>query len=1521
MTATTAIIEKEPSELTESDFASLTDWQRQLDRKKEILTDVDAKIIALVEDDEELEGEVLEAEEIQERISQQAAQIDRILRLYRRTHPDPNIAVAGVTLPQFPPLEANSESSPSSETGSILAADDPPNTSRNSELPGIVTSPVITHPATRVVTSAESHEITHTSSRVVTSPESHEMMHPTSHIFTSPESLGITHPTSHVVTRTESLGIMHPTSHVFTSPESLGITHPTASPPTSRTLNSSGATTRLPKLNIPVFSGEALQWQVFWDCFEAAVHNNPSLTNVQKLNYLRAQLQHDAARVVAGFPLTGVNYEHSVTLLRQRYGQPHKLINAHMNALLEMHTPTTSPSALQLFYDSIESHTRSLSSLGQSRETYGSLLVPIILNKLPADVKKSLARQHGSDVWTIDELQGALLRILEMGSNHLLKGQPTSPQLTAAFLTNSTNKSRQIASGPQTPKKPTCVYCKGPHSSGTCEVVKDHQKRLDIIKQGKLCFNCLGHHKVSNCNSKYRCRKCGRKHHTSICSGSSPDNATHPAQLRTPAAQTMSNTNTANSATSLTTLTHPPSHNVLVKDKTCLLKTAIATITFSNIEAEANILFDEGSQRSFIAQELADSLLLKPHKRENISLAAFGASQSHHKSMAVATVYVKTHSKEYIPISVLIVPTIAMPLKLSATSTVRALPYLQGLQLAHPINIDGDFNISLLIGADHYWDIVEDHIVRGDGPAATSSKIGYLLSGPVSHTQTLNIITSALQISTQLNEDHNIQKFYDLETTGITLENNSDKQFLQEYSQTCITHLPDGSYCARFPWKESHPLLPTNSNVCKRRARSLAHRLSQTPSLLQIYNDIICDQLSRGFIERVYTPEKPGLTHFIPHHCVKKNSITTPIRIVYDCSCRQTKDHPSLNDCLLTGPHFLTDLCSIILRFRTHNYAISTDIEKAFLHIHLHESDRDYTRFFWLSDATDPTSELIMYRFKTVLFGAVSSPFMLYATLYRHLQHHNTPLSHDIQANLYVDNVVSGCETESAAIQYYNQARLIMSEAKFNLRSWASNSPQLNLITHKENTADSTIPANVLGIHWDTDTDKVSLIPKTTTLATVHLITKREVLQDSLKVFDPLGLVVPVTIRAKLLMQALWQKHLEWDEPLEPELCEQWHSIISDIKKLPLLHINRRYFTVTYEKHNVQLHLFADASTKAYGAVAFLKLRQESSFVMAKTRVAPLKRPTLPRLELMAALTASNLAKFIIDSLQLHATPVFIWTDSQIVLHWIHSKKTLPQFVSSRVSVIHNVLPSASWRFCPSSDNPADLLTRGITYDQLQSSLMWLNGPPWLLSDSLWPTWKPTEALQLQVSLIEAEEAAQPETCSTTSTADTGLHYIFDVSAYHNLSQLLNVTAYVLRFVRNIRKPSIKYSGPISPAERTQANLKWIHTVQQQSFPAEIKNINSQSNRLPLVRQLRLFIDKGGLIRCGGRIHNAPVSDLVKFPYLLPTKHPFTKIIVYAIHEKYLHAGVNSTLTAIRQSYWIPSARQLIRKLLRCCVT
>ena len=171
-----------------------------------------------------------------------------------------------------------------------------------------------------------------------------------------------------------------------------------------------------------------------------------------------------------------------------------------------------------------------------------------------------------------------------------------------------------------------------------------------------------------------------------------------------------------------------------------------------------------------------------------------------------------------------------------------------------------------------------------------------------------------------------------------------------------------------------HQPLPTNHRTCEKRTRSLAYRLAQTPDLLQTNNNIIADQEKRDFIERVVSPKPSDSCHYIPYHAIRKDSPTTPIRIVYECSRHQSKESPSLNGCLIIGSCFLSDLCWIILWFRTHIFGISTDIEKAFLHVQLHEDDRDFMRFLWLSDPTNPNSELQVYHFKVVLFGATNSP-------------------------------------------------------------------------------------------------------------------------------------------------------------------------------------------------------------------------------------------------------------------------------------------------------------------------------------------------------------------------------------------------------------------------------------------------------------------------------------------------------------------------------------------------------------------
>ena len=258
----------------------------------------------------------------------------------------------------------------------------------------------------------------------------------------------------------------------------------------------------------------------------------------------------------------------------------------------------------------------------------------------------------------------------------------------------------------------------------------------------------------------------------------------------------------------------------------------------------------------------------------------------------------------------------------------------------------------------------------------------------------------------------------EVEDVGVTTSP-QDKTFLEQYSNSHLTRLEYGSYSTKFPWKDDHPPPLSNYSICEGRARSLVHRLAQTAGMLQTYDNILKEQVDRGFIEEV-TPTDSSTALYIPHHPVKKDSSTTPVRIIYNCSCHGSADQPSFNDCLLTGPPFLIELVSIILRFRLNKYGVSTDIKKAFLHITLDAKDRDFTRFLWLSDPSDPNSKFDTYRFCRVLFGSVGSPFILFATLNHYLLQYNTPVSHNIQSNLYVDNIVTGFNSEEEMLQFYS---------------------------------------------------------------------------------------------------------------------------------------------------------------------------------------------------------------------------------------------------------------------------------------------------------------------------------------------------------------------------------------------------------------------------------------------------------------------------------------------------------------------
>ena len=556
------------------------------------------------------------------------------------------------------------------------------------------------------------------------------------------------------------------------------------------------AVSRLPKLTLPKFSGDPLEWLTFWDSFQAAIHQNPNLGGVQKFNYLKAQLHGDAARTIAGFPLSDQNYLHAISILRERFGDPYKLVDAHMQAFIDMLNPSSSFTSLRLFHDNVETHTRGLSSLGKSAEKYGDLLVPVILRKLPNDIKQNLAREAATSEWTYPQLMSAILkeiRILEAGSSTSCRSQPT-----ATFLT--TSKPSHPNKGHD--KRPqSCVYCKGPHSANQCTAT-NHQRRLETIKQNSLCFNCLGKHKVSACPSKQRCRKCHRKHHTSLCTEATPPKKEESTETNAVSQTTLvTQTTPVTREGSFSTVVSQPTTSAslhLASSQTCLLKTAVATISAGDTYVESHILFDEGSQRSFLAKGLADCLHIQPHDSVELSLSTFGTDTSRPRKFDVATINLHTISGHSIPLTVLIVPTIVAPIHTVDQKSISDLPYLNGLRLAHPISSEGQFSITLLIGADQYWKIVEDHVIRGNGPTAVGSKLGYLLSGPLESSAAGKSVANMFHVAAQPTPTPDLEQFWNVESAGITPMNVHENNFLDSYIVDSVERLDDGSYCARF---------------------------------------------------------------------------------------------------------------------------------------------------------------------------------------------------------------------------------------------------------------------------------------------------------------------------------------------------------------------------------------------------------------------------------------------------------------------------------------------------------------------------------------------------------------------------------------------------------------------------------------------------------------------------------------------------------------------------------------------------
>ena len=367
---------------------------------------------------------------------------------------------------------------------------------------------------------------------------------------------------------------------------------------------------KLSKLTLHKFRGSITNWISFWDAYNSAVHDNSVLSKVDKFNYLNSLLEGEAKRSIQGLTLSESNYDSAVEILYERFGKPQQIISAHMDEIVKL-PPSTSdrPSSLRLVYDKLSVHVRGLKSLGVSAEQYGSLLIPIVMSKLPDDVRLQIARNTKEEIWKIEDLLETIK--IEMRAREASEGNRVMPDSTKKpplsnrppFKPKETPTSSTFLQGGQ---KFTirCAYCEEFHFSASCPKVVDPAKRKEILQRKHRCLICLRvGHRASECQTTKTCRHCNKRHHQSICDQDAPNQETSTTSI--------ANDKSENSQVTATA--------ALRKRRTVLLQTATAVATNEDGTkmTKARILFDSGSYRSYVTNDLKSRLNLRSYKTES----------------------------------------------------------------------------------------------------------------------------------------------------------------------------------------------------------------------------------------------------------------------------------------------------------------------------------------------------------------------------------------------------------------------------------------------------------------------------------------------------------------------------------------------------------------------------------------------------------------------------------------------------------------------------------------------------------------------------------------------------------------------------------------------------------------------------------------------------------------------------------------------------------------------------------------
>ncbi|XP_060799417.1 uncharacterized protein LOC132901020 [Neoarius graeffei] len=1258
----------------------------------------------------------------------------------------------------------------------------------------------------------------------------------------------------------------------------------------------------LPQGSISVFDGEVLEYKSFIHNFKNTIERKTDNCR-DRLQYLIQYTKGQAQRLVKSceYMEPDRGYEKALKLLKENFGNEYKISCAYLEKALSW--PQIKPQdakSLQEFAMFLRSCCNAMEEMTYREELDTISTMRSIAVKLPYKLREKwcnkafeLQQQRQSRVRILDLVSFMETQVRVAGdpmfgdlrdqpvgkgkANANVKTRPSKPS-SSSFATSIA----PVKGTSYVPSDQSCDFCSSKHALDSCQKFtrKAHRDKLSFLRSKGICYGCLTSGHISkDCSRRLICNVCRRN---------------HPSSLHIATKETANPPESA--AESCAHIGAGDNEGVL-----SIVAVKVRAAKGSHV-IETYALLDPGSSATFCSEELMTRLNLTG-KRTNILLRTMSQETS-----------VPTYVVSGLEISALNSDTF---FSLPGTLTQKNMPVTSSSipkqsDLAHwaylgKVTIPSICSkVELLIGtnAPHLlepWEVINS---QNGGPYAVRTLLGWVVNGPFRSTAGIRTSVTVNRISveglekliiSQYNQD--FQENASEEKTEMSVE---DKRFLQMANEAV---LENGHYSLKLPFRKASVHMPSNRKMAEQRLNSLKRKMARNDQFKQEYTAFITDFFDNNYAEEVPQGElqqPAGATWFLPHHGVyhpKKKKL----RVVFDCAA--SFQGVSLNSELLPGPDLTNSLLGVIMRFRKEPIAVMADIKSMFHQVRVAKSDVDYLRFLWWPQG-DTRQTPKEHRMLVHIFGAVSSPSIATYALQRTATDYESCFSpqvaETIRHNFYVDDCARSVAKESDAIQLVRDLTALCSKGGFLLTQWVSNSRAVLASIPQEHRAkdiksldldkDSLPVERALGLQWSVDSDSFQF--NTNLNQKPH--TRRGILSVVSSVFDPLGFLAPLILPAKQLLQELCQAGYGWDEPLPQGISKRWMEWTSSLELVKGFTVPRclkpEGFGVT---RCVELHHFADASESGYGSVSYIRQVNRKhvvhvTFVLGKSRVLPLKKITVPRLELAAAALSVKVDRMLRRELHLDLEPSVFWTDSQTVLKYIaNDQARFKTYVANRVSFIRDNTELSQWRYVGSKDNPADDASRGLNARKFMEQKRWMHAP-----DFLWKTQECWPVVQAQGPLLQGDPEVRKTTTVFTAMVKPETPTDQLIMYFSDWTSLLKAVAWYLKLKKALvlkvksgkltplvhsdmskLSPKLEAIKPLTVTDLADAERAVVMYVQRQAFPNELSTLQMTPPRVPHNSRLRRLdpVLEDGLLRVGGRLHRSAMPEETKHPCIVHT--------------------------------------------------